>query len=171
MNPVIKTFLIRAGILFVVWLVTYHTLIVPNGRINAFLTDQVVEGTVLGLSILGFDSEGKDDVIYINKKPSVLVDDPCNGLELFALYAGFLLAFPGPIKYKALFIPSGLILIFLINIIREIALALNYNFFKETFEINHKYTYVFIVYIFIFLIWRYWLNRYSLIANMQRNED
>ena len=165
MNPIIKTFLIRSGILFLVWIVIYHGFILPNGNINAFLTNTVVHGTVFGLETLGYESEGRDEVIYIDNKPSVMVADACNGLELFALFAGFLIAFPGPIKYKLIFIPAGLLFIFLLNIIREVALALNYNYFNETFELNHKYTYVFVVYIFIFLMWRYWLKKYSILGS------
>ena len=164
MNAIVKTFLIRAGLLYIGWIIIYHGFILPDGRTNSFLTSKVVQGTVLGLSIIGFESEGKDKVIYIDQQPSVLVADACNGLELFALYIGFLLAFPGHIRSKLIFIVFGVILIFVVNILREMALALNYNFFQETFEINHKYTYAFIVYILIFFIWRFWLKRYSILA-------
>ena len=120
---------------------------------------------------MGYDSKGENAIVYIDDQASVLVADGCNGLELFALYIGFLIAFPGRVLYKALFIPIGAVLIFVVNVLREIALALNYKFFPDSFELNHKYTYVLIVYTFIFLIWRYWLNRYSLIANNQQQNE
>ena len=165
MNPIVKKFLIRAGIIYVGWLILYHAVIIPDGRLNKFLTDQVSAGTVVGLELLGYDTEFKivDDknMVYIDGQAVVLVADACNGLELFALYTGFLLAFPGRWTYKAIFIPVGIFLIYLINIAREIALSLNYKFFQETFELNHKYTYVFIVYVFVFIIWRFWLKNYS----------
>ena len=165
MNPVVKKFLIRSAIIYIVWLVIYHALIIPDGRLNRFLTDRVSEGTAIGLTWLGYDTDYQvvdgSNMVYIDGQAVVLVADECNGLELFALYAGFILAFPGRWKFKAIFIPAGIFLIFLINIAREIALSLNYKFFQETFELNHKYTYVFIVYIFVFLIWRYWLRNYS----------
>lgn len=148
----------------VVWQVVYHAFIVPDGRLNKFLTQTVLNGTAVGLNMLGYDAERVNSIVEINGEPVVLVADGCNGLELFALYAGFLLCFPGRWKYKAIFIPSGILLIYLINVAREMALALNYKFFQETFEFNHKYTYVFIVYIFVFVLWRFWLNRYSSLA-------
>ncbi|MGB3468816.1 MAG: archaeosortase/exosortase family protein [Cyclobacteriaceae bacterium] len=165
MNPIVKKFLIRAGIIYLGWLLLYHAVIVPDGRLNKFLTDQVSAGTVVGLELLGYDTDFKivngNNMVYIDGQAVVLVADACNGLELFALYTGFLLAFPGRLKYKAIFVPVGILLIFLINVMREVALSLNYKFFQETFELNHKYTYVFIVYVFVFIIWRYWLKNYS----------
>ncbi|MEP0366655.1 MAG: archaeosortase/exosortase family protein [Cyclobacteriaceae bacterium] len=164
-KKLVKVFLIRAGIAYVLWLAIFYGFIQPDGRLNAFLTQQVIDGTVIGLDVLGYETHGKGDLVYIDNQPVVLVADACNGLELFALYAGFLLCFPGRWVYKAIFIPTGIGIIFLVNVIREIVLSLNYKFFQETFEFNHKYTYVFVVYIVVFLIWRFWLKRYSVIAN------
>ena len=164
-KKLVKTFLIRCGIAYVIWLVLFYGWIQPDGRINAFLTGLVIQGTVIGLDLLRYDAYGQGNLVYIDDQPVVLVADNCNGLELFALYVGFLLCFPGKWKYKAIFIPVGLLVIFLVNVIREVILSLNYKFFQETFDFNHKYTYVFAVYIVIFLIWRFWLKRYSVIAH------
>lgn len=163
-NSLLKGFGIKAVITFVVWTVLYYGLIIPDGRLNHFLTNTVIKGTTVGLSWFGYDTKGADSMVYIDNQPVVLVADACNGLELFALYVGFLLCFPGQWKYKLIFIPIGIGLIYLINVAREITLALNYKFFQETFDFNHKYTYVFVVYIFVFAIWRYWLNHYSILA-------
>ncbi|MEM6642330.1 MAG: archaeosortase/exosortase family protein [Bacteroidota bacterium] len=163
-KSLLKGFAIKAVITFVAWMVLYYGFIIPDGRLNRVLTNTVIAGTVFGLSTLGYDTSGEGDMVLINDQPVVLVADACNGLELFALYIGFLLCFPGKWKYKAFFIPIGLILIYVINVMREIVLALNYKFFQETFDFNHKYTYVFIVYLFVFALWRFWLNRYSILA-------
>ncbi|REE01623.1 exosortase X [Marinoscillum furvescens] len=160
----LKVFVVRAVALYALWLVVYYGFIQPEGSLNAWLTNLVIQGTVIGLDLLGYETSGEGSLIYIDNQPVVLVADACNGLELFALYAGFLLCFPGPIRYKAFFIPIGIGVVFLVNVLREIVLSLNYKFFQQTFEFNHKYTYVFVVYGVVFLIWRYWLNRYSAIA-------
>jgi len=160
----LRGFAIKAVITFLVWMFLYHGFIIPDGRLNTFLTVSVINGTTFGLRLLGYETSGEDSMILIDNQPVVLVADACNGLELFALYVGFLLCFPGKWKYKLFFIPSGVILIYVINVIREVVLALNYKFFQETFDFNHKYTYVFIVYLFVFGIWRFWLNRYSILA-------
>ena len=168
-KSLLKTFAIKAVVTFVVWMILYHGVIVPDGRLNRVLTDGVISGTMFGLSTLGYDTGSDGDVILIDREPVVLVADNCNGLELFALYTGFLLCFPGSWKYKVVFIPFGITLIYIVNVSREIVLALNYKFFQATFDFNHKYTYVFVVYFFVFAIWRYWLNNYSILARPTGN--
>ncbi len=165
-KKLVKVFLIRSGIAYVVWLIAYYGFIQADGRLNAFLTNLVIDGTVMGLNLFGYSTSGEGNLVLIDNQPVVLVADACNGLELFALYAGFLICFPGKLIYKALFIPLGIGVIFLVNVGREIVLSLNYKFFQETFEFNHKYTYVFVVYIVVFMIWRFWLKRFSVIANV-----
>lgn len=160
----LKGFAIKAIVTFISWVIIYYGFIIPDGRVNGFLTQSVIRGTTLGLSWLGYDTKGQGNMIFIDSQPVVLVADACNGLELFALYIGFLLCFPGKWKYKLIFITIGVFFLYAINVIREIVLALNYKFFQESFDFNHKYTYVFIVYLFVFSIWRFWLNRYSILA-------
>ena len=169
----LKTFAIRSIILFLVWIVAYHGFIQPHGKADQWLTEKVVQSTKKGLDILGYDTTANSDFkdqadsnrfIYIEGQPVVLVGDKCNGFELIALFIGFILCFPGPIKFKLIVMPIGSLIVYGINVLREIVLALNYKYFQQSFDFNHKYTYVFIVYLTIFLIWRFWLNHYSAIG-------
>ena len=168
-EKILRTFILRSVLLTLFWLIAHYSFIQPHGAIDKWLTTKVVQGTKIGLSVLGYDTTydwNNNDVmtsklIYIDQHPVVLVADACNGLELIALYIGFLLSFPGPWKWKICFIPIGTLIIFVTNVLREIVLALNYKYFQSTFDFNHKYTYVFIVYLIIFLMWRFWLNRWS----------
>lgn len=167
-NPILKTFLIKAGILYLLWMIINYAYIKPDGRLNNILTNHVIHGTTLGLQLLGFETKGKENIISINDVPVVLVKDQCNGLELIALYVGFILCFPGKWKYKLIYIAVGSVFINLINIMREIVLALNYKMFRASFEFNHKYTYVLIVYIVIFLLWKHWVSNYSIVGSKVR---
>jgi exosortase family protein XrtF len=95
-------------------------------------------------------------------KPAVIVGDPCNGLVLYALFAGFVLAFPGGTwRRKLPFIAGGIVLIYLLNILRVGALALNHLYSYGTVDFNHHYTFSFIVYGCIFLLWILWVRRYA----------
>jgi len=167
---ILKKFGVRSLIAFVLWMFLYHGIIAPDGRVNEFLTNSVISGTLVGLKILGHESERQEHFVLIDDEPMVLVADACNGLELFVLYAGFIICFPGRIKYKLFFIPIGIILIYFVNVLREIILALNYKFLRDTFEFNHKYTYVLIVYVFVFILWRIWIKNYSLISEKYSSE-
>ncbi len=164
-STLIKKIVIRTIILFTTWIIVYYGFILPDGRINKNLTATVVAGTDFCLDVLGYNAAVEDNIVKIDGESVVLIADGCNGLELFALYAGFIIIFPGRLDMKLIFIPVGIFIIYIVNVLRETALALNYKFFRESFEINHKYTYVLIVYIIVFLIWRFWLKRYSTITN------
>lgn len=172
-KPLLKSFAIKAVLLFIGWQVLYYAVILPDGRANSWLTEQVVSGTKWGLELFGYETtydwvgetpEDSGRYVFIDGQPVVLVADACNGLELMVLFMGFLLCFPGTIKHKLWMIPLGTIMVFIVNVIREIILALNYKFFQDSFDFNHKYTYVLVVYCCVFLLWRFWLNRYSAIG-------
>lgn len=180
LSSLLKRVALRAVILFVVWKVIFHGLIVPSEFINRGLTKSVIWGTELIIASLGYEVGANFEnfekwkevlgVIYIDGMQSVLVADACNGLELFALYVGFFICFPGPFKYKFFYSISGIPILYLVNVIREAALALNYHHFRFSFEFNHHYTYAFVVYLITFLMWRHWLNRYSSMA-LQKKPD
>lgn len=164
-RQLLSRFAIRAGLLFIAWILVYHVILVPYTSLNTILTQAVIAGTDFGLGLFGYETFIRDHIVFISDQSTVLIQDGCNGLELYALYAGFLIAFPGRWKFKFTFIPIGIFLIYTINVFRNIALALNYRYFQETFEFNHKYTYVLIVYLFVFFLWRYWMNRYSVLSH------
>lgn len=163
-KKLIRSFIIKAVIVFVIWQILYQGFVKPDGRVDDWLTEAVSESTVFGLILVGFDSYQKDNVIYINGEQSVMVGDACNGLELFALFAGFLIAFPGKFWSKVVYSGIGILVIAFANVIREMLLAINYNYFRASFELNHKYTYALAVYALVFVIWMHWLNRYSVVA-------
>lgn len=172
----LRLFLIKAVIFYIGWLILFHGFIAPSGTVNNFLTVTVAKGTAIGGELLGYDTHietktNKDEAhnlsstVYLDGNASVLVADPCNGLELFALFIGFIVCFPGPIIPKVIFSVCGTLALFFVNILREIALAMNYLHFRSSFHFNHKYTYAIAVYVVVFLIWKYWLNHYSALSS------
>ena len=177
-RKLLRRFLIKAVIFYFGWTALFHGYIRPSGYINNFLTLTVANGTKIGGQLLGYDafvtSEAEKNspekihaTVYLNNEPAVLVADACNGLELFALFVGFIVCFPGAVLPKIIFSIGGTLLLFLANIIREIALSFNYLYFRSSFDFNHKYTYAIAVYAIVFLIWRYWLNNYSVLGKKQ----
>lgn len=157
----IATFLLKAILLYLLWFLLYDNWLLKDGFIDHFLIAHLVDTTSLILKVLGYVTFQYADAVGIDGTHGVLIGAPCNGLELFALFTGFILIFPGKIKHKVVFIPIGLILIHLLNILRLVGLALIVNYFPEQLEFNHKYTFTIIVYIFIFAMWIYWVNKFS----------
>ncbi|PKV75509.1 exosortase X [Pontibacter ramchanderi] len=136
--------------------------------LDNWLTLQIVHATVYTINMLGYNAAARDIMIQINGVDVVFVYHACNGMVLMALFAGFIIAFPGPLSKKLIYIPLGIVLINLLNILRVTALALNAHHFSHTVDFNHKYTFTLVVYAAIFMLWMYWVKRFS---GMTRHVD
>jgi len=161
----IALFLIRAVILYVIWFVSYDFFISPSGKIDHWLNNRVATDAASMLSLAGMPGStelGNAQVIVkINNVGMVGVGNPCNGLELFVLFAGFIICFPGDLKSKTWFIPLGILGIYLINTLRAAVLAVIQLKAPEHLDFNHHYTFTIIVYSFIFFLWMTWVNKFS----------
>ena len=158
-------FLVKAILLYTIWFVSYDFFISPDGSLDAWLDDIVAGHAANLLSIFGFNgstSPGIDQtIVLINGVSMVGVGDPCNGLELFVLFTGFIICFPGNTSSKLFYIPVGIIIIYICNVIRTMLLSLIQLKAPEYLELNHHYTFTIIVYSIIFFLWIYWVNNYS----------
>ncbi|WP_345160828.1 exosortase X [Pontibacter saemangeumensis] len=128
---------------------------------DGWLTLMVVDSSVYFLNLIGYNAEAKNVMVQIDGRDTVFVYHACNGMILMALFTGFILSFPGPFRKKLLFIPAGILVINMLNIIRVAALALNAYHYEQTLNFNHKYTFTLIVYAGIFFLWMLWVKRFS----------
>ena len=165
-NP-LSRFLITAFLLFIAWFVGYELIIHPWGVLDNAVIDNL---SFMGNSILdamGYDMhpEYEQDkgyrTVIIDGSHGIWIGDPCNGLELFALFTGFIIAFPGLLKKKLIFVPIGLVAIHLMNLVRVISLAILALKAPDTFQFNHTYTFTMLVYGFVFLLWYIWAVKLS----------
>ena len=83
-------------------------------------------------------------VFGVDGSNGVWIGGPCNGITLMFLFAIFVIAYPGSFKNKLWYVPLGILIVHIINIIRIIVLALiaNYNYYYLDF--NHTYTFTFL---------------------------
>ena len=154
-------FLATAFGLYIIWYLCYDLWLFPDGRLDSWLSVKEAWLAGIGLNLLGYNASSNLYTVFINKFPVVLVGNPCNGMVLFALFTGFIVAYPGPWKAKLFYIPIGVLLIYLLNVLRIMALALNSWHSRHTLEFNHKYTFAFVVYACIFAFWMIWIKRYA----------
>ena len=114
------------------------------------------------LNRLGFVTElNGSRMIGIKGTPGLFIGDSCNGISLFALFSIFIISFPGNIISKFFFIPAGILVIHLLNIIRVVVLAIIETYSYSWTEFNHTYTFTIIIYAYIFFTWLFWINKYS----------
>ena len=158
-----KRFLLTAASLYVLWLLGYENLIGPDGRLDHWLSVTIAAASAGALQLVGFVASAapNSSLLLMDGLPAVVVGTPCDGLALYALFAGFIVAFPGPARPKLWFIPVGVGLLYGINILRVAALALNHHYAHRSVDFNHHYTFTFIVYACICALWMQWVRWYG----------
>jgi exosortase family protein XrtF len=161
-NRLLFRFLLVAAGMYLVWFFGYEQWLAQDGQLDTALCQNITRSSVAVLQALGFPAtiDGHTSTLVLMAgEQSVIVGVPCNGLVLYALFAGFVLAFPGPWAHKAWFIPAGIALIWVLNVVRVAALAINHHYAHQTVDFNHHYTFTFVVYACIFGLWMLWARR------------
>lgn len=155
-------FLAVATGLYLGWFFGYEQWLAPDGRLDAALCAQLTSASATLLRAVGSAAAvdaAQPNLLMVSGQPSVAVYAPCDGLVLYALFAGFVLAFPGPGRRKLWYVPAGIAFIWCLNVLRVAVLALNHRYAHQTVDFNHHYTFTFVVYGCIFGLWMLWARR------------
>jgi exosortase family protein XrtF len=164
-DPVLR-FLAIAGLLFLGWQLLYHGVLHPWGGLDRWVINGLVGLASVLLVALGYEMlpEPRIDLeryIGVQGGSHLWIGDPCDGIPLFAVFAIFIIAFPGPLRHKLWFIPAGILLIHLLNAIRVAALCIVVTISYDWLNFNHDYTFYIVVYGAIFLLWALWVRRFG----------
>lgn len=160
-NPITRFLILLLGF-YIGWYLVYNLWLHPAETIDLFVIDITIKASRWLLELFGYTVfTGVERVIGVDGTGGLWVGDNCNGMALFALFTGFILAYPGNWKKKLVFIPLGIISIELLNILRIICLAILDTHSRDWTEFNHTYTFTIIIYGFIFLLWMLWTNKVS----------
>lgn len=157
-RPMLR-FILVAAAMYVGWVLVYEQWLSIDGKLDMVLCNQLTATSVALLRFWGFAAavDGtKANMVLMHGQPSVITFAACNGLVLYALFSGFVLAFPGPWKHKAWYIPLGIAFIWVLNVLRIAVLALNHHYAHQSVEFNHHYTFNFVVYGCLFGLWMLW---------------
>ena len=161
-NRLLLRFLLVTGGMYLLWFFGYEQWLALYGRLDTALCANIARASARLLQTAGFDARVAPKNVYlllISGHPSVIVGIPCNGLVLYVLFGGFVLAFPGPWRRKLWFIPAGMALIWFLHVLRVSALAINHHYAHQSVDFNHHYTFTFVVYGCIFGLWMLWAKR------------
>ncbi|MEZ4720822.1 MAG: archaeosortase/exosortase family protein [Flavobacteriales bacterium] len=161
-------FLLKAVFLYVIWYLLYQQWLHPKSSIDLWVIRNIEQLSSWILQSIGFSLISESEIasirtIGIDGTHGIWIGDPCNGLTLFALFTGFILAFPGPWKKRLWFIPLGIFTIHALNVLRVVALALIVHYFPdpEVLDFNHTYTFTMLVYAYVLFLWYVWANKLS----------
>jgi exosortase/archaeosortase family protein len=151
-----------SGAFLVLWFVGVAYGLGNDSALDTLLCRQLATASAWGLRAAGWAAATdavQPRLLVLNGLPSVIVGAPCDGLVLYVLLAGFVLAYPGPARRRLWFIPLGIVALWLLNIIRIIALALNHQYSPETFEFDHHYAFSAVAYAALGGLWMLWTRQ------------
>lgn len=169
-------FLVKCFFLYIIWFLGYEMWLHEKRFLDDFIIKNIVSTSNISLKIVGYATSEYNSAnslvrnIGIKDMPGLWIGDPCSGISVFALFAGFIIAFPGKIKTKIVFITLGLLIIHFSNILRVVALCILQYKNPAWLEFNHNYTFTIIVYSIVFFLWIIWVNKFSGITNKSKNE-
>ncbi len=155
----VKIFLVKAVALLVIWKSLYLLVLAPHRIPDHALTNLTAHSTAAVLKPFYSNVNVVDDPqeqrahIYLGYVLALDIADPCNALELYILYLGFLICMPVNIRRQIVFAIVGVLAIYMANVLRCAALFWFHLEKQEYFDYVHKYVFTLIVYALIFLCW------------------
>ena len=168
-KPVIKfiaTFLLVYGVLSLAY--SYY-LDVSKGTVYYpdYVTNLVANQSEILLDSFGYDSQvlpHPDEPsmkLLVNGKYVARVIEGCNGTSVIILFIAFVVAFAGRAKTTFFYILSGSVLIYTVNLFRIVILAIGLYHYPWRKEILHSVVFPGMIYGMVFLLWMFWVNRFS----------
>ncbi|TDH27311.1 hypothetical protein EXU57_06900 [Segetibacter sp. 3557_3] len=160
-------FLKRAALFLACWMILYHLILIPNHLANEWLTTVTGKATTQLLNELysgGFSwvKSGSNAIqVFLSNVKVLSIADPCNALELYVLYSGFIFCLATSLARQFAFSIMGIAAIFFLNVLRCCAITwLNLNH-PELSDFAHHYAFTFLMYGFIFAGWVIYMKKYD----------
>ena len=167
----VKAFLFKALAILIVWKIVYLAFLLPTRLLDKPLTFSVGSATAWFLNVCthsgGYTTQSVVgnvvtdtgptlmplQKVYFRGRDIVSIEDTCNALELFVLYAGFIVCMPAKTLRKVLFIAGGIMAIYIVNVLRCSGVAYLIIYAPKYADFAHHYVFTFIVYGFIIALW------------------
>lgn len=179
----IKVFLKRAFFIFFLWKLLYSCFFFKNRYLDAPLTHLTSRLTNNILSFLYpnnvFNTEefidyndGKDlvkfpsTILLMNGKKIISIADPCNALEIYVLFTGFLFCFPTSFRRVLPFLVMGVLYIYILNVLRCVFISIMGINSNNLINIAHHYLFKLILYGFVFLLWTRYLKSLKIFTHL-----
>ncbi|MGO4772519.1 exosortase family protein XrtF [Flavobacterium sp. W22_SRS_FK3] len=99
--------------------------------------------------------------VWYNEKFTVRIVEGCNAISVIILFISFVIAFSGKFKTTISYILLGSLFIYILNVIRIALLTVLLYRFPEKAHILHGVLFPLIIYGLVFILWIFWINRFS----------
>ena len=149
-------FLLKAGGAYAAWLLVYDLVILPDGRVDTWLSITGVKLAAAGLSFVGWEIETAGRFIACVGNRGVEIQNGCSGMNLWGLYAGFIIIYPGDLKKRMAFLASGIGLLFIANVFRIAFFVLSNLYFPNYWNSVHDWSSYVFFYPIVLTLWYLW---------------
>lgn len=154
----ITIFILKALAIFVVWYILYELWLLPDGRLDEWLSLNIVSVSTGVVQFFGYETWSVNRIIGVGENGGIELVDGCTGISAIGLFIGFILAYPGDWKNRISFSFLGIGVIYIVNIFRIVVLVITQEEWNQFFDIMHDYSTTTIFYIVIFLLWMTWVK-------------
>jgi len=99
--------------------------------------------------------------VWFNGKYEIRIVEGCNAVSVIILFISFVLAFSGKLKTTLLYILFGIVVVYILNVIRIALLTVLLFHFPEKSHLLHGVLFPLAIYGSVFLLWVIWVNKFS----------
>lgn len=99
--------------------------------------------------------------LIVNGKYVARIIEGCNSVSIIILFVSFIVAFSGNLKETIIFVLSGSVLLYVVNLLRIVILSIGLYHYPWRAGILHHVIFPGIIYGMVFLLWMFWANRFS----------
>jgi exosortase/archaeosortase family protein len=129
---------------------------------NDFVRIGLLKSTQIWFNLVGLESEIINNYrIWVYGYAVVGVGNYCIGIQLWVFFVALICSYSGKWQNKLWFSLLGVFLINILNIFRLIGVTYAAHYYPEHIQFNHDYVFNGIVYVFTFLMWMWWVKKFS----------
>lgn len=123
-------------------------------------TEAVLHGLGYEAQIIKHANEPSMKLI-VNGKYVARIIEGCNSVSIIILFVSFVIAFADKLKTTFIFILAGSVLVYVVNLLRLVILSVGLYHYPWRQEELHTVVFPLIIYGLVFLLWVFWVNRFS----------
>ncbi len=102
--------------------------------------------------------------MYYHNEWVARIIEGCNSLSVIVLFISFVVAFSGNFKKTILFILSGIVIIYIFNVVRIALLCMAIYHYPKSENLLHNVLFPLVIYGVVFGLWIVWVNKFSFYA-------
>lgn len=113
------------------------------------------------IKLFGFYAIHNEMDVMVVDGPHLRINYACLGIGVMSFLAAFVIAFPAKVKAKFKLLIIGLLMVYVLNVLRIAALGVLLGFFKSqrnNFTYHHE-VFNILVYICVFILLYYWIKK------------